>query len=205
MTNQENDLHRIAAAGLPRRLVSPKPGGGGSPAKAGVRGRDPRQRNLLTEPSAQHRRTFWRARYLSAIRNLLWPPLRLRVSALNNVPAIKLITPIRVNPAKSGQKVFEPCGFAAPKWNEGGPCHTNDYSHQGKLRLIKAKSFGPAASKWNEDESAVIRPNLKPSARAAVLGHSNVACTEPQLVILEGRAHHGQTPHPQRQRVNRIS
>ena len=56
---------------------------------------------------------------------------------------IQITTPIRVNPAKSGQKVFE-----------HQPCHTNDYTSQTKSNQIKPKRTesqwrGRAASKWN--------------------------------------------------------
>ena len=95
-----------------------------------------------------------------------------KIFGLDNLcPVIKSITLIRVNLAKSGRKVFE-----------RQPCNTNDYTHEGKLRLIKAKSFGtgqsqpkPAYGRWG---------GLWP----AFLRHSNVAC-QPNFkpVFSEGR------------------
>ena len=63
----------------------------------------------------------------TAIRHLTF---HLCASVVEDSRVTKLITLIQVNPAKSGQKVFEPRRLAAPKWNEDGPRHTNDYTNQ---------------------------------------------------------------------------
>ena len=122
-------------------------------------------------PSARHRRASWHARCPSAILNLPWMPPRLHVSTLNNVAVIKSMTLIRVNLAKSGQKVFDP-----------PPCHTNDYTHQGKTRLIKAKFWACRA----KVQRRRTRPTARPTFGFAVQNKTKNYETNPQSQLSAG-------------------